>query len=178
MAKEKKKKLFVVILGEPKSGKSSTWEALFGRRIQKGKKILNLNKYLQTTIYIFVSSPQENYWTKERFLKEFKIADSKSNIVLCSLQTNLTGNMNRRNVVTKEDVLEIANKNGYDIFIQWLNPGCKSGEDIHTDVEHQIIRLTETASVIGMKKEDARNQKEIRAEKIRTIMLGWILSRN
>ena len=174
---EKKKKLFVVVLGEPKSGKSSTWETLFGRRIQKGIKILSLNKYIQTTVYIFISSPQENYWTKERFQKEFKIADSKSNIILCSLQTTLTGNMNRRNIVTKEDVLEIASKNGYDIFIQWLNPGRKTGEDKHENVEHQIIRLTKNSSVIGMTKENARNQKEIRAEKIRTIVLGWLLSR-
>lgn len=174
---EKNKKLFVVILGEPKSGKSSTWNALFERRIQKGKKILKLSDYLQTTVYIFVSSPQENYWTKERFLKELKIANNTSNIIFCSLQTHLTGNMNRRNVVTAREVLEIASKNGYDIFIQWLNPGCRSDVDNHRGIENQIIELTEIDSVIGMKKEDAINQAEIRAEKLRIMALGWILSR-
>ena len=52
---EKNKKLFVVILGEPKSGKSSTWNALFERRIQKGKKILKLSDYLQTTVIFLLA---------------------------------------------------------------------------------------------------------------------------
>lgn len=173
---EKNKKLFVVVLGEQNSGKSFTWETLFGRKIQKGKKFLNLNDDLQAKVYIFVSSPQENLWTKERFLKEFKIANSVANIILCSLQTHLTGNMNKRNVVTAREVLEIANRNEYDIFMQWLNPGRRSGIDNQRDVERQIITLTEIDSVIGMKKEDARNQAEIRAEKLKVIILGWILS--
>ena len=85
--------------------------------------------------------------------------------------------MNRRNVVTAREVLEIASKNGYDIFIQWLNPGCRSDVDNHRGIENQIIELTEIDSVIGMKKEDAINQAEIRAEKLRIMALGWILSR-
>lgn len=174
---EESQKLFVAVIGEQRSGKSVTWEALFGKRVQKGKKTLVLNEYLQTSVFVFVSSPQENYWTKEKFQTEFNRTNQQSRIILCSLQSHPTGNMINRRVVTKEEVLDTAKDNGYDIFIYWLNPGFRTGLDRHQNIEHEIMNLTERKAVIGFKKFDARNQPSIRAEYIRKMILGWIQSR-
>jgi ABC-type dipeptide/oligopeptide/nickel transport system ATPase component len=176
--REKNKKLFVAILGKGDSGKSITWEALFRVKHRTGRRILHLSKYIQTEVYLFNSSPQERPWTKDEFIHEFKkrCIDDEANIVLCSLQSHLTPHMRDKNIIDAKEVLEIARKNRYDIFIQWLNPGFKSGVDTTKDVEKKIIDLMSINSVIGATKEDAGNKPEIRAEKLRSVILGWINS--
>lgn len=174
---EDNQKLLIAVIGEQRSGKSITWEALFGKRVQKGKKMLVLNEYLQTSVFVFVSSPQEKYWTEDKFQTELNNAKQQSRIILCSLQSHPTGNMIRRRVITKEEAVEIAKDKGFDIFIYWLNPGYRTDLDRDPDIEHQMMSLTENAAVIGLKKFDARNQPDIRAEYIRKMILGWIQSR-
>ena len=171
-------KLFVAVLGEPDSGKSKTWYELFKAPRKSGEKELVLNEYIQTEVYVFVSSPQENEWTRNEFLENFKKINEEIKIVLCSLQTHLTPSMKSKKIVSAKEVLDIARDNGYEIFIQWLNPGYKWGEDTTPDVEKYIIELMDIESLIGMTKVDAQNTPaEERAEKLRNIILGWINSR-
>jgi len=166
-------------MGEQGSGKSSTWESLFGRKHLSGLRLLQLNRYIFTKVLLFVSSPQENYWTKTKFLQTFKNRErgESPDIVLCSLQTSITNNMALRQVVSSKDIIDYMNDNGFDIFIQWLNPGFNSGIDNTPNITNQVMSYCETDSVIGIKKENATIDPAERTERLRDVILGWVQSK-
>ncbi len=172
-------KLFVVVMGEQVSGKSITWETLFDRRHRSGIHMLQLNRYIHSRVLLFVSSPQENYWTLNAFLNTFRNRQRGENldIVLCSLQTTLTNNMVRRHVASAKDIIKHMDENGFDIFIQWLNPGFTSGIDNTPNITDQIMSYCEIDSVIGIRNENATLTPENRAGRLRDVILGWVQSK-
>ncbi len=179
---EKKKKLFVVVLGEQNSGKSRTWMRLFHSdnplRTRSLERELKLNDYLNVNVFLFYGSFQERDRTFQEFKDEFKkkCLDNDVQIVLCSLQTHSSGD-----IVTTREILDFVCTNGFDIYIQWLYPGSRSSDEERnfTDtIERDIIDLMRVNSVIGISNVNARQVlDQDRAERLRTIILGWILSR-
>ena len=107
-------------MGEQNSGKSWTWRALFDTRKAlktfQNLRRLKLNDYLQTDVYLFYSSPQENKMKNLEFetelLKKRKRFDGTPNcdvkIVLCSLQTYLYPQQKTLESVSKEDWVDWA----------------------------------------------------------------------
>lgn len=190
---QKNRKLFVAVMGEQDSGKSATWNALFNVTIdtnflRRGENVrpLKLTEFLDTDIFLFPGSIQENGWTKEEFNKEFKrlCLDKNVKIVLCSLQTHT--NKNDTITVTAPEVLKFVNLHDFDIFIQWLYPGHNSRNEerkYEQTIGDDIIHLMSIESVIGISREDAtetgnkKQKPKERALKLKEIIYGWILSR-
>lgn len=166
-------------MGEQGSGKSITWETLFGGRHRSGIHMLQLNRYIHSRVLLFVSSPQENRWNMNAFLNTFRNRQRGENldIVLCSLQTTLTNNMIRRHVTSARDIIEHMDENGFDIFIQWLNPGFTSEIDNTPNITQQVMSYCEIDSVIGIRNENATLNPEDRAARLREVILGWVQSR-
>jgi len=54
-----KNNLVIVIMGNRKSGKSTTWNTLFGRQVRTGKKKLYLTNYDYVEVFLVSGSPEE-----------------------------------------------------------------------------------------------------------------------
>lgn len=152
-----KDRLLVVVLGHRNSGKSKTWTTLFERSVKTGKesRYLYLNKAQWVDdVFLVNGSPQEREVPIEEIVPE-----KLPTIVLCSIQY-------------KEEAKETFSfflKNGYDIFVQWLNHGhADSG---YTD----DLALTEWLLNKGavMCKRSGKDDPEGRVAELRQQILGW-----
>ena len=103
-------KLVVAVLGNRNSGKSHTWNRLFGRIVKTGNKIrrLPVSKNRDVDVFLVSGSSEERH----RYVGEI-VGECKPRIVLCSMQY--------RGDVT--ETIDYFVDNGYSIFVHWLNPG-------------------------------------------------------
>jgi hypothetical protein len=102
--------LVVAVLGHRHTGKSTTWNALFGATVRTGKyeRRLYLNKSQYVNVFLVSGSPEE----REEYVGEIITAERPS-IVLCSTQY----------IAGVQKTYEYFFRNGYQPFVQWLNPG-------------------------------------------------------
>jgi hypothetical protein len=121
-------KLAIIVLGRPHSGKSTTWYRLFGRTIRTGMKRLRLSQ-VDVRLLVRNSSPEESRIEigdfVELFVKNSSFEEMGEEIedyfdlnglpsmILCSVQYTAHG----------IKTIEWFKNNGYDLYIQWLNPG-------------------------------------------------------
>lgn len=122
------KKVAIIALGKRNAGKSSTWYEIFGRVIRSGIKQLRINgkeakvfvrnssfeesgEEIEDYFEVFVinASPEESGNDPEDYLDEKQLP----NIVFCSVQYIEHG----------IETISWFKKNGYFLYIQWLNPG-------------------------------------------------------
>lgn len=103
-------RLFVGVLGHRNSGKSTTWNTLFGTTVRTGQHPRTLTLYGGECVEVFLvsGSPQE------RGLYAGEILDNQAcRIILCSVQY----------VEEVRETLNYAVDGDFDLFVQWLNPG-------------------------------------------------------
>lgn len=102
--------LIVSVLGHSNSGKSTTWNNLFGREVRTGTELRRLylkpNQYVE--VFLVSGSPEE----RETYVGEI-IGEQEPRIVLCSMQY-------RRDVLT---TIDFFTERHYSLYTQWLNPG-------------------------------------------------------
>ena len=135
------KKIAIIALGKPNSGKSSTWYEIFERRIYTGYKILKLKNF-QLNIYVQNTSFEEN----KGKISESPISKEFPSIVFCSVQYNEEG----------INTIEWFQKEEYYLYIQWLNPGYKY-DDSYEDflgIEEKFKKYGEFHKVSGKEKTD------------------------
>ncbi len=159
-----KKKIAIIALGKPNSGKSTTWYTIFGRKIRTGWKKLKLNS-IEKTIFVKNSSFEEmgkeidiKIFVRNASFEEYgdniessKISNLKPNIVFCSVQYTKKG----------LKTIDWFKKNDYYLYIQWLNPGYKQ-KTIYSDnlnFEKQFSNYGEFHKVSG--KETTERVKNI-----------------
>jgi hypothetical protein len=158
-----KNNLVVGVLGHRKSGKSSTWNALFGREVRTGENIRQL--YLTDTEYVDVflisGSPEE----RQRYVSDI-IGNQKPRIVLCSMQY----------VSHVTETLNFFSDGDFKIYIQWLNPGNHDQSSEHyfdyLGFVNQILALDSTFSI-----RDGKANLNERVTEIRDYIYGWAHSR-
>src|SRR4051794_34353756 len=109
------RRLFVAILGHPRSGKSKTWNELFGRTVHTGKqsKTLELGRSECVEVFLISGSNEERKKYAGQVLRNVK-----SRIILCSVQYVEAGWV----------TFDYALNNDFDVFVQWLNPGYLDSE--------------------------------------------------
>ena len=155
-------RLFVGVLGNRNSGKSTTWNTLFGATVQTGKNTRTLNLYGGECVDVFLisGSPEERHLYAGDILK-----DQNCHIILCSIQYTKAVRL------TVDYVVE----NQFDIFVQWLNPG-------RSDAGESYDRLGLLPWLIGHKASFCmRDGKEVptnRTEELRQFIHGWAKARN
>lgn len=157
-------KLLVSVIGKRNSGKSSTWNSLFGRTVKTGIKLKRL--YLSETEYVNVflvsGSPEE----RETYVGEL-IKVNNPTIVLCSMQYRI-------DVI---QTIDYFNERNYKIFSQWLNPGFKATNELpQFDTLGIFNYLIGLDSIVGIRngKIDLRS----RVQEIREFIYGWAKYRN
>ncbi len=152
-----KDRLFVGVMGNRNSGKSTTWNTLFGATVRTGTRTRSLALYCGECVEVFLisGSPEERQMYAGEILE-----DQACRIILCSIQY----------VENVTDTLNYAVDNEFDLFVQWLNPGW-------TDVGESFDRLGLVPWLIGhgatVSKRDGTATASDRTEEIRQFVHGW-----
>lgn len=152
-----KDRLLVVVMGNRNSGKSTTWTTLFERSVKTGKesRFLYLNKAQWVEdVFLVNGSPQERHIPVEEMMPK-----ELPTIVLCSIQYNENA----------KDTFTFFLKNGYDVVVQWLNPGFSESE--YTDDLALIEWLLKKGAIVFRR--SGRESADSRVAELRQQILGW-----
>jgi hypothetical protein len=150
-------RLFVAVLGNRKSGKSTTWNKLFGRTVRTSKewRPLKFKPHECVDVFLVSGSPQERKLYVEDILK-----DTTCRIVLCSIQYT-------EEVVT---TLSYIKSNGFALYVQWLNPGYHD-EGENWDRLGLINQLLDARSAVAMW--SGKIDTERRVKDLKEVIYGW-----
>ena len=152
-------RLVVGVIGNENSGKSTTWNTLFGATVRTGKYPRDLELRIGEKVKVFLVSGSP----EERKIYVGKILDGQeSRIVLCSMQ------------YTKEvhDTLDHFIGQEYMIYIQWLNPGYHDQEPEQEDPTI-TLKILEAESVFSIRDATEDGDLERRVQEIREFIYGW-----
>jgi hypothetical protein len=154
--------LVVSVLGNRRSGKSHTWNTLFGKVVRTGSQMRRL--YLTTTQYVEVflvsGSPEE----RNSYVGDI-IGNNTPRIVLCSLQY-------RQDVV---QTIQYFVQHDYFLFVHWLNPGFSDPQQ-EPDSLGLIPTILGKESLLGVR--DGRADADDRVGEMRDFIFGWASSRD
>ena len=155
-------RLLIGLLGNRDSGKSHTWNELFGRTVRRGKYPRKLELLPGECVEVFLVSG--SFEERGEYAGDV-LGSQDCRIVLCSLQYT-------------EEVRETLNylvDHDFHLYIQWLNPGFHDDEQMEDDLNivNEIL-LESSTFAIRDGKADARD----RVREIREFIYGWAKSRD
>ena len=151
-------RLVVLVVGSRNSGKSTTWNRLFGAEaVRTGKYLrsLYLNRAQYVDVFLVAASAEE----REKEIKTI-LPQELPQIVLCSAQY-------------REDVTDTFNfflANRYDMYVQWLNPGYGDLARYADNLDLRQFLLTNGAT---LQERDGRVDPTHRVRELRHLILGW-----
>ena len=158
-------RLFVAVIGSRNSGKSTTWNRLFGHEVRTGKEPRKLwldDEGHATEVFLISGSNEERKKYAEAVLE-----DVDCRIILCSVQ-----------YVEEafESTWDYIFSEGFMIYAQWLNPG-HSGEE-QWDGLGLVNRLLQHDAVVSLRDGRAGTDKlRYRVEELRDFIHGWASAR-
>lgn len=154
-------KLFFAVLGKRNSGKSTTWNELFGTVVRTGKNSRTLKLFPGKCIEVFVvsGSPEE----RGKYVGDLITSDD-ARIVLCSVQY----------VDEAMSTFQFAREHGFQLYTQWLNPGYADQQPYFDGLGYsqQLLSQGQQLSL-----RDGTVDPKNRVREIRDILLGWAGSR-
>lgn len=154
-------RLLIGVLGNRNSGKSTTWNTLFGATVRTGRHARSLPLRSGECVEVFLASgsPEE----RELYVGDI-VGETTARIILCSLQY-------RKGVNTS---LDYFIENGFFIYLQWLNPGYSDpGENFdRLGIVGQILSVP---SVVSMR--NGTSDPAARVQEIREFIYGWAAAR-
>lgn len=155
------KRLAVIALGRRNSGKTTTWNTLFQTVVKTGtrERRLHLSKAQFVDVFLVNGSPEE----RDIPVAELLPADPPT-IVLCSAQY--------RADVT--DTFQHFFRQGYDVYVQWLNPGHPDDGAYADDLQLCDWLLRKGATV---QRRDGRSEPCARVGELRQTVVGWATMR-
>ena len=156
-------KLLIGVLGNEHSGKSHTWDLLFGHEVRTGKNLRRLyfDDQVYTEVFLVNRSPARLHRTPAQVLRGRTPA-----IVLASLEY-------RQGV---EKTLRFFASQEYFMYIQWLNPGYSDEDEATLFHDPGVLsQVFSDCSMVGIRngKEDAN----FRVGEIRDYIYTWAHSR-
>ncbi len=155
-------KLAAVVLGTSNSGKSETWNTLFQRRVRTGpnQRELYFNHYEYSQVFLVSGSPEE----RNTYIADI-IANEDPNIILSSLQY----------IDDVTESFEYLVDEGYQLYVQWLNPGYSDGSTYSDslDLVNQMLEWNATVAMV-----DGKQPPMPRVRGIRNFIYGWAKPRN
>ena len=154
-------KLAVVVLGNRKAGKSTTWNELFGRTVRTGSELreLELSDDGGTLPVFLVSGSPE-----ERRKELASIVEGDERVILCSLQYTERA----------RDSIRFLVDSGYRLYVQWLNPGRHDAQAA-PDVLGFVDFLLHHGATLSVR--DGREPPRSRVREIRDFLTGWASGR-
>ncbi len=156
-------KLLIGVLGNYKAGKTTTWNQLFKREVRTGKHLRKLDLFnTKIPIFLINGAPLER-----RVDLEYILPDEDPQIVLCSFLYHKMVKSNFQYFIDK----------GYDLYIQWLNPGYNDTNDKVLFYNLGIINyLMSYGAVISVK--NARLKPDARVDEIKNYLYAWCINNN
>ncbi len=158
----KNDRLFVGVLGHQNSGKSETWNRLFGKTVRRGRNSRPLTVGNRECADVFVVSG--SFEERGEYAGDV-LSDQTARIILCSIQYN----------DDSWQTLKYAHESGFDVFVQWLNPGY-SDKSMYFDRIGYCQRLLATEVTLSIR--DGTINPTKRVEEIRAFILGWARQRS
>jgi len=156
------RKLLIGILGNPGAGKSTTWNTLFGHTVHTGK---NERKLLINGIKIPVFLINESPLERKTML-EYIMPDKDPAIVVSSFLYHKDVKKNFEFFINK----------GYDIYIQWLNPGFSDSNDKALFYNEGIINyLLSYGATVSVK--NGKDLPELRVEELKNYIFARYISK-
>ncbi|RYD85603.1 MAG: hypothetical protein EOP84_01980 [Verrucomicrobiaceae bacterium] len=154
-------KIVVVVLGNRNSGKSTTWNRLFGTTVKTGtrERLLQLHKSKSVSVFLVSGSPEE----RSLYVGDI-IGNSEPKIVLCSMQYT----------ESVSQTIEFFRERGYSFYVQWLNPGF-SDPAPQQDNLGLFADLIDSGAIVS--KRDGKVDCTARVEEIRDFIHGWAAGR-
>lgn len=149
--------LAVTTLGHRNSGKSRTWNTLCGATVKTGKleRRLYLNKAQYVNAFLVSGSPEE----RDEYVGEI-ITVEKPELVLCSTQY----------IASVRETYDFFFNNGYEVHVQWLNPGYSDSGRYEDSLELFPYLLKKGATV---EMRDGRMDPRSRVQDLTRAILGW-----
>lgn len=152
-----KQRLFVGVLGNRNSGKSTTWNTLFGNIVRTGTRTRTLRLYDGECVDVFLVSG--SFEERDKYAGEI-LDDQDCKIVLCSIQYT----------ESVRTTLDYVVKRDFEMFVQWLNPGwIDAGES--PDRLGLVPWLIDHDATVS--KRDGKINPSERTEDIRQFIHGW-----
>ncbi len=150
-------RLIIGVVGNKNSGKSLTWNNLFGRVVQTGRyeRQLWLSQSEWISVFLINGSPEE----RDTYVGNI-INDTSPQIVLCSMQY-------------REDVTQTINyfaNYNYQFLIHWLNPGFSDQIKIEDSIQLMPYILG-CNSLVGIR--NGKADPAQRVEEIKEFLRGW-----
>jgi len=154
-------KLAVVILGHRNSGKSTTWNELFGRPVRTGSELrtLTLPNGEGLPVFLVSGSPEE----RSLYVGDI-VEDANPRVVLCSVQYTESG----------RETLSYFMQNGFDLYVQWLNPG-RTDDFTYPDALGYMPFLLHAGATVCIRDGQAEPRKRVR--EVAAFLMGWASSR-
>lgn len=155
-----KRKLLIGVLGNAGSGKSTTWNILFGHNVHTGKNIRKLTIY-DTKIPVFLINESA---LERRTKLEYILPDEDPEIVISSF-------LYHKDVKSNFDYFI---KRNYDIYIQWLNPGFLDTNEKALFYNEGIINyLLGYGATVAVK--SGKQEPQLRVNEIKSMIYSWTL---
>jgi hypothetical protein len=155
-------RLFVAVLGHRKAGKSTTWNELFRETVRTGKhpRMLEFKGSKCAEVFLISASNEERRQYAGAVLRKIDCR-----IILCSVQYIEAG----------RQTFEYAVENGFDIYVQWLNPGYND-PGRYFDYLGFVNPLLDAGATLSMR--DGSRKLRSRVREIREFIHGWAQSRS
>lgn len=154
-------KLAIMVLGNENSGKSHTWNTLFGRRVRTGKNLRTLEfpDGKRLDLFLVSGSPEE----RQEYVGDIVLKAPE--ILLISVQYCVAG----------WDTIQWLLDKDYDLYVQWLNPGfddcCQAPDSLG-----MIPRILHSNGIFSIR--NGQNIPVQRVNEIRDCLYGWAVHRN
>ncbi len=155
------RKLLVGVLGNPGAGKSSTWDELFGHKVHTGKNIRKIEvNGLKIPVFLINESPLER-----KTKLEYILPDQDPKIVVSSFLYHKDVKSN----------FEYFIKHGYEIYIQWLNPGFSDPNERVLFYNEGIINYLLTyGATVSVK--NGKHVPKLRVDEMKNYIYAWHIS--
>jgi len=155
-------RLLVGVLGNRNSGKSFTWNTLFGRTVKRGTYPHKLELRPGECVEAFLVSG--SFEERDEYAGDI-LKNQNCRIVLCSIQYTEGA----------RDTFEYLIEEGFSLYIQWLNPG-------HHDAGEVWDRLGLVNFILSQRSELSLRSGKIdarpRVQEIREKIYSWALYRD
>ena len=155
-------RLLVGVLGNRDSGKSHTWNQLFGRTVQRGKNPRNLELLPCEFVEVFLVSG--SFEERREYAGDI-LGNQDCRIVLCSIQY-----MN-----DVHTTLDYFINQDFFLYIQWLNPGYNDPGETW-DRLGLVNKVVSGSSVFSIR--NGKIDASTRVQEMREFIYGWAKYRN
>ncbi len=151
-------RLFVGVLGNRQSGKSTSWNTLFGRTVYTGSNSRQLELRVNESVEVFLISGSNE--ERQQYAADV-LEKQEARIILCSIQY----------VDKASKTIDYVIEQDFWTYIQWLNPGYSDADMQYWDHLGLASRLLSIGATLAIR--SGKNDPTGRVRELREFIYGW-----